>query len=280
MLKYELIIVRLRTIRRTNSIYIMRREVAMDFRKIFDMSVPPKEFDKWRTRYCDELFADVIENSRLGINKAALEIGPGTGQATEPILKTGCLYLAIELGENFTEDMRNKFGLYDNFQIINADFETHDFGKNKFDLVYSAATIQWIPEEIAFSKIYDLLKSNGILAMFMTHTDYRSSNKALYQKIQSVYDKYFKPETPYTQHFKYENAMNYGFIDFVCRHYHKVREYNADEFVSWTRIMAGQLTISEPYKSKFFEGIRDAILSFGNKITLLDDITLYLVRKP
>lgn len=61
---------------------------------------------------------------------------------------------------------------------------------------------------------------------------------------------------------------------------HTVREYSADEFVSWTRIMASQLTIQEPYKSKFFEGIRDAILSFGNHITLLDDIVLYMVRKP
>lgn len=252
----------------------------MDYRKIFDDNVSPEEFDKWRSRYCDELFADIIEHSKLGICKTALEIGPGTGQATEPILKTDCSYLAIELGENFTEDMKNKFGSYDNFQIVNADFETYDFGKNKFDLVYSAATIQWIPEEIGFPKVYDILKSNGTLAMFMTHTDYKSSNEALYQRIQEIYDEYFKPEEPYSRHLEYKNVINYGFIDFECRHYYKVREYNADEFVSWTKIMAPQMTIQEPYKSKFLEGIRDAILSFGNKIALHDTIILYLARKP
>ena len=252
----------------------------MDYRKIFNDNVLPEDFDKWRSRYCDELFADVIEHSKLDANKAALEIGPGTGQATEPILKTGCSYLAIELGENFTEDMKDKFGSYDNFQIVNADFETYDFDEHKFDLVYSAATIQWIPEEICFPKVYNILKSNGTLAMFMTHTDCKSPNEALYQKIQEVYNKYFIPETPYTRHLEYKNVLNYGFTDFECRHYHKVREYNADEFVSWTRIMAPQLTIQEPNKSKFLEGIRDAVLSFGNSITLLDDIVLYLVRKP
>ncbi|MBE5965527.1 MAG: class I SAM-dependent methyltransferase [Lachnospiraceae bacterium] len=252
----------------------------MDYRKIFDNNVSPEDFDKWRSRYCDELFADIIEHSKLGSNKTALEIGPGTGQATEPILKTGCSYMAIELGENFTEDMKNKFGSYANFQIVNADFETYDFEKNKFDLVYSAATIQWIPEEIAFPKVYNILKNNGTLAMFMTHTDYKSPNEALYQKIQEVYDKYFIPETPYTRHLEYKNVMNYGFTGFECRHYHKVREYNADEFVSWTRIMAPQLTIQEPNKTKFLEGISDAVLSFGNSITLLDDIVLYLVRRP
>jgi hypothetical protein len=59
--------------------------MPVDFRKIFD-SVP-EEFDKWRFRYCEELFADVIAFSKLDEQKAALEIGPGTGQATEPILE-------------------------------------------------------------------------------------------------------------------------------------------------------------------------------------------------
>ena len=48
----------------------------MDFRKIFDNRISPDEFDKWRTHYCDELFADVIEYSKLGFGKTALEIGP------------------------------------------------------------------------------------------------------------------------------------------------------------------------------------------------------------
>lgn len=252
----------------------------MDYRKIFDSSVPPKDFDKWRFRYCDELFADVIAYSKLDDRKTVLEIGPGTGQATDPILKTGCSYLAIELGENFTEDMKTKFDSYNNFQIVNADFESYNFGKNRFDLVYSAATIQWIPEEIGFPKVYDILKNNGTLAMFMTHTDYKSSNEALYQKIQDVYEEYFKPETPYTRHLEYKNVINYGFTDFERREYYETIEYSADDYVSFISIHAPHLTLQEPYKSKFFAGIRDAILSFGNKIILNNTIVLYLTRKP
>lgn len=252
----------------------------MDFRKIFDSMVPPEEFDKWRTRYCEECFADLIDYAKLGPGKTALEIGPGTGQATEPILKTGCSYLAVELGENFTEAMKSRFGSYNNFQIVNADFETYDFGRQKFDLVYSAATIQWIPEQIGFPKVYDILKSGGTFAMMLTRTDNKTPNEALYSKVQEVYDKYFHPKTEYTCSLAYNNVENYGFAGFECRHYHKVREYNADEFVSWTRIMAPQLTLQEPDKSNFLKGIRDAVLSFGNRITLLDDIVLYLAMKP
>ncbi len=249
----------------------------MEFRKVFDSI--PEEFDKWRTRYCDELFADVIEYSKLDSGKTALEIGPGTGQATEPILKTGCSYLAIELGENLAEYTKNKFSSYDNFQIVNADFETYDFGHHQFDLVYSAATIQWIPEEIGFPKVHDMLKSNGTFAMMLTRTDEKSANEPLYLKIQEIYSEYFHPETEYKCNLNYNNTEKYGFTDIECRHYHKTRELNADEYVSWISTHACHITLREPYKSKFYAGIKDAILNFGNNIKLYDTIILYLARK-
>ena len=78
----------------------------MDFRKTFDKI--PESFDKYRPRYCDELFQELINRCELNANTKVLEIGPGTGQATEPIVKTGCDYTAIELGENFTAFMKVK----------------------------------------------------------------------------------------------------------------------------------------------------------------------------
>ena len=107
----------------------------MDFRKVFDRI--PAQFDRWRPRYCTAAFDAIIQHAKLGPGKTVLEIGPGTGQATEPILKTGCNYLGIELGEHLAAYMEQKFQSYDNFQIVNADFETYDFGPQKFDLVYS-----------------------------------------------------------------------------------------------------------------------------------------------
>lgn len=189
----------------------------MDFRKIFDSRVPPDEFDRWRPRYCDELFADLIEYAALDVSKAALEIGPGTGQATEPIVQTGCSYLAIELGEHFTRAMQSRYHSYRNFSIVNADLETYDFGKTQFDLIYSAAAMQWIPEEIGFPKVYALLKKGGTFAVLFTLTDEKSANEALYCEIQEAYAKYFHPETEYTCHLEYDNVTNYGFTAMSLR---------------------------------------------------------------
>ena len=144
----------------------------MEFRKIFDTI--PEQFDKYRPRYSPELFASLIEYAEIGEGKTVLELGPGTGQATDPILGTGCDYNAIELGEHLYEKMKQKYGHYPNFHIVNDDFITHDFGDRKYDMIYSAATIQWIPEEIAFAKTFDILKPGGTLVINSSIIDRKS----------------------------------------------------------------------------------------------------------
>lgn len=111
----------------------------IDKRKVFDTI--PELFDKWRTRYTQELFDYIISECDLNEKKKCLEIGPGTGQATDFALKTGCDYLAIELGERLTDYMKEKYKDYTNFHIVNADFEEYGFPQNYFDLVYSASAI-------------------------------------------------------------------------------------------------------------------------------------------
>lgn len=252
----------------------------MDFRKIFDSNVPVEQFDKWRTRYCDELFDDLITYAHIDQSKQVLEIGPGTGQAAPPLLDTGCVYEAIELGENFTQAMRDKFDSYPNFDIVHGDFETYDFGSRRYDMIYSAATIQWIPEEIGFPRVYELLRPQGTFAMMLTKTDYKSPNETLYNEIQSVYEQYFHPEVPYGCSLAYSNVENHGFVDLQCHHYAKTRVYTADDFISWTIIQAPHLTLQESDRENFIQGIRKAILRHGNTITLLDDNILYLAKKP
>ncbi len=250
----------------------------MDFRKTFDKI--PEEFDKFRLRYCQELFQELRQVCGLDSQKKVLEIGPGTGQATEPVLKTGCDYTAIELGENFTAVMKEKFGGYSNFHIVNADFETYEFEKETYNLVYSAATIQWIPEQIAFTKTYDMLKPGGYLAMFMARCDRWTANPGLAEEMDKVYEQHFHVKQKYTCKMEYKNAINYGFTNFVYKEWKKERVLNAEEFCSYIGTHCDHINLEEPYKSKFYEGIRKAIQNVGDKITLIDTIPLYLVQKP
>jgi len=251
----------------------------MEFRKIFDTI--PEQFDRYRSRYSAELFADLIRYAEIGPGKSVLELGPGTGQATDPILDTGCAYHAIELGENLFEMMKRKYGHRPNFSIVNGDFITHDFGDQKFDMIYSAATIQWIPKEIAFTKTFDLLKPGGTLAMMLTRGDYKTPNKELYDKIQTVYSAYFKPKTEYKHgSFSYTDAPDYGYVDFEKREFYGKREFTADEYAAFCGTHCDHMVIPEPYKSKFFEGLKKAVSEAGNRVVFWDTYILYLTKKP
>lgn len=251
----------------------------MDFRKTYDQI--PEQFDRWRPRYCDELYQTVIGYADINHSKSVLEIGPGTGQATEPFLKTGCDYLAIELGEHFVEFTKNAFSAYDNFHIVNDDFETHDFAERKFDLVFSAATIQWIPEKIGFSRAFDLLKPGGTFAMFMTRTDEKTPNGTLYDEIEKVYKAHFHVETKYACRLNYDHVINYGFVDYNYRDWKRQRVYDAEQYIAYlAATQVEHITLKEPYKSNFYNGVRDCIKSAGNRIVLDDTIALYLAKKP
>ena len=251
----------------------------MEFRKIFDTI--PEQFDQYRPRYCPELFRDLIAYTGLEPGKKVLELGPGTGQATKPVLDTGCDYVAIELGENLCAMMQQKFGSRENFRIVHDDFITHDFGRQKFDLIFSAATIQWIPDDIAFSKTFDLLVPGGTLAMMLTRSDYRTPNEDLYSRIQQVYAAHFKPETVYQQgRFHYENAVNWGYTAFEKREFSGMREMNAEEYTAYCGTHCDHMVIPQPHKSRFFKGLEDAVREHGNRIVFHDTHVLYLAKKP
>lgn len=251
----------------------------MEFRKIFDTI--PEQFDRYRPRCCAELFRDLIAFADIAPGKSVLEIGPGTGQATEPVLKTGCDYHAIELGEHLYRKMIDKYGGYPNFSIINDDFITHEFGDQRFDMIYSAASIQWIPEDTAFTRTFHLLKPGGTLAMMLISGDYRTPNEALYKRIQEVYDAYFRPTIPYTHgSFHYGNASGYGFSEVERREYHGTRTLTAEEYVSYCGTHSDHLVIPEPMKTEFFTGLEKAVRDFGNRIVFRDTHILYLTKKP
>lgn len=68
----------------------------MDKKYLFNETV--LSYEKRRPHYGVQLFEDIIKYANLNIDKSIIEIGCGTGQATEPFLKTKCKVTAVELG--------------------------------------------------------------------------------------------------------------------------------------------------------------------------------------
>lgn len=97
-----------------------------------------REYERLRPGYPDGLYRKLFDYAPLNGSSRAAEVGIGAGQASLPILRTGCGLTAIESGENFSEICAEKFRDYPKFSVITGRFEDMNFESGAFDLVYSA----------------------------------------------------------------------------------------------------------------------------------------------
>lgn len=244
-----------------------------------------EEYDTWRPDYVEELYNDLFSYKTINKDKKVLEIGIGTGQATEPFLKSGCRLTAVELGRNLTDFSKKKFGEYDNFEIINSSFEDIDLRENSFDMIYSATAFHWIPEEIGYTKVFNLLKNGGVFVRFANRPYKDKENEELDKSIRKVYSKYMtgsvmRPEFDEEQCKRIANiASKYGFEDITHKVYKRTRTFTPEGYTSLLGTYSDVISLENEIRIKFLDEIRDVISKKGGKITVYDTIDLQLARK-
>ena len=256
----------------------------MDLRFTFNEDVI--NYDRMRPTYGQKIFDDIINYSELNNLKSALEVGIGTGQATLPILKTGCKVTAVELGKNMAEYVKQKFLEFGNFEVFNLDFERFSAEDDTYDIIYSATAFHWIPEEIGFTKAYRLLKPNGTIALFWNHPFVNRQDEALHNEIRRIYEKY-RPNGQAPVEFdesmcsKYADILNeYGFKNIETRIYRQTRGLSADEYISLLNTYSDHRTLDIDIKNGLENEIKKAINKLGGELVIYDTIDLYLARKP
>jgi len=254
----------------------------MDKRKTFDEDVV--NYDQFRPRYCERLFAKIIEFGQIDKEKKTVEIGCGTGQATKPFLETGCTVTAIELGENLADFTKDKFSNYQNFTIQNLAFEDFRYEKDSIDLVYSATAFHWIPDEIGYPKVYDMLKSGGTVALFWNQP--AAEEGKLDEELQEIYvrirkDKIREPKEVMRKYQETEGHLKkYGFVSYEHHCYTQTRTLNSEDYICLLNTYSDHISLENDLKTELYSSIQMAIEKHGGIIRLIDTIDLYLAKKP
>lgn len=247
-------------------------------------------YEKLRPGYVEELYKTLFAYIPIDENSNVVEVGSGGGQATTPILKTGCRLTAIEYGEQFSELLMEKFKEYPNFSVITGKFEDTVLEENAFDLVFSASAFHWIPEQLGYKKVFSMLKRGGVFARFANHPYRDKGNLSLSKEIDDIYDEYYnkfhhkKREilTEYSEEQAKERAMiacKYGFTDIKYALFYRKRIFSAKEYVQLLGTYSDHISIEENIRKKFFSKIEEAINNHGGTITIYDTIDLQLARK-
>lgn len=248
------------------------------------------KYEKIRPGYVEELYRELFDYIPINENSNVVEVGSGGGQATAPILETGCRLIAVEYGEQFSELLKDKFKEYQKFSVITGKFEDTEFKENVFDLVFSASAFHWVPERIGYEKVFSMLKKGGVFARFANHPYRAKGNPTLSKEIDKIYDEYYnkfynkKRETitEYTEEQAKNRAMiakKYGFTDIRYALFYRERIFSAKEYIELLGTYSDHVAIEENIRIKFFSKIEEAINNHGGTINIYDTIDLQLARK-
>ncbi len=245
-----------------------------------------EQYNTSRPIYVKELFEDIIEFSGINANSKILEIGPGTGQATEPFLKTGAKVVCVEPGPNLTAICRQKFSNYENFSIINCSFEDFESDKDHFDLIYAGTSFHWIDYDFGMKKAFDLLKNERMIALFWNRPMVNDPDNPLHTAIQDVYKQVFGS----SEHAAHEELMKKfnvidqaiettGFNEVQCTVYKTERYMSAEEYTGLLATYSDNIALDEDTRSRLFNGISNQIIKHGNEIRIRDWIDVHFGKK-
>lgn len=256
----------------------------MELKRTFDADAA--NYDRCRPGYPPELFADMLRYAALGPGRRALEIGIGTGQATAPILKTGCRVTAVELGENLSHFAREKFCGEDRLTIVTGDFSAVPLDRSAYDLVYCATAFHWLPQAAAYEKIRSILKPGGALALFWNHPFPNREGDITNEINRRVYNKY-RPSDEKAREFteadcekQLSQFKKFGFQDITCNIYRRVRTLPAEDYIGLLNTYSDHRVMETSAKAAFERDMQAGLDSVGGFIRIYDTIDLYLARLP
>ena len=240
-----------------------------------------------RPQYPPELFVTLIKNSKLQPDAKLLEIGPGTGQATEPLAKFGYDITAIELGVNMAEMARRHLVKYRNVKIITDSFETVRLPADYFDLVYAATSFHWVGPTVKFTKPYKILRPNGHLAIIDTNHVSDGNGDKFFFASQPIYKKY-KPGGSYDANLRLKNANELLAVkvpeEFFTQVYfgvfNQVLFYSAKEYVQLLNTFSPIISMKQKQRDEFLAAIENLIKEkFSGQVEKHLAMTLTLVKK-
>lgn len=240
-----------------------------------------------RPRYPEELFDALVKNARLRDGARLLEIGPGTGQATESLAKRGYEITAVELGAGLAEVARKTLEKYKNVKIITGAFEDVEFTPESFDLVYAATSLHWLKPESKFAKPYKLLKEGEHLAIIGTNHISDEKGDEFFFASQPIYKKY-KPGGEYDDNFrlkrvdelKADEVDENFFTPVFFRAFPLVVPYSAKKYAQLLNTYSPTISMGSSQRAGFLEEIEKLIEEkFGGSIQKYFAMTLTIVKK-
>jgi SAM-dependent methyltransferase len=117
-----------------------------------------------RPPYPPEMYDRITADCGVGPGCQVVEIGPGTGLATIPLLDRGCRVTGIELGPQMAARLAERAAGRD-LEVVVSTFEDAPLDDASGDVVLSATAFHWVDASVGVPKAYRVLRPHGWLVL-------------------------------------------------------------------------------------------------------------------
>ena len=216
----------------------------------------PTLYEDVRPGYPVELISDVVDISGIKNNSRILEVGCGTGKATQSFAERGYELVCLDIGADLIIVAREKLKEFPNISFVEQAFEAWK-SEDKFNLVISATAFHWVNPKVRYLKASEVLKSKGFLAVFSNQ--HVRKDEGFFAESQDLYDKYYLPLTANRP----THATNFpgveAFQDPIKRVYPWTQTYSSEQYIKLLNTYSGHIALPDENKRLLFEGIVNLI---------------------
>jgi SAM-dependent methyltransferase len=229
-------------------------------------------YDRVRPTYPIDLYdelAALLDVSRPRV----LEIGPGTGQATRPMVERGWSVTAVELSPDLARVARRNLP---DVEVIVADFDSWELPAPRFDLVISATAFHWLDPATRVQRCADVLRPGGLLAVVSTH-HVAGGSQQFFRDAQGCYKRFTddadkdggdgpQPADTIPQDAsEFDESGRFGPAEF--RRYEWEQAYSAAEYLQLLSSYSGHRALTSERRDGLYDCIGALIEAAGGSVT-------------
>lgn len=148
-------------------------------------------YDEVRPSYPTDLFDELFK--LLPTAPEIVEVGPGTGQATQELLARGASVHAIEIGPAMAAKLRSNLPS-DRLRISVSDFEATPVASGA-DAVFSATAYHWISRAAQTDRPAAILRLGGVVAIVDLIQVDSPDDLGFFAAAQPIYERYGEGHT-------------------------------------------------------------------------------------
>jgi SAM-dependent methyltransferase len=228
------------------------------------------DYDRYRPRYPESAFDDIVLSAGLGVGDRVIEIGSGTGIATKPLADRGLSVTAIEPSSTLASVAESKTD--NRVRFVISRFEECST-ESPARLVAAFNAWHWVEQPVGTGLAAELLQPGGSLALVWTEV-VQWGQQPFEDRLAEVFGRVWNKQEDHVVGSLRPVQRDPRFGELDIHHHRFERTLDAATFVAVTRTYGGSHT-TEQYRA--IEQIINH--EFGGAITKVENATVYLARR-